>query len=25
VALEHFVDKAFESGAYQSSFPVNRR
>ena len=23
VALEHFVDQAFESGTHQSSFPVN--
>ena len=25
VALEHFVDQAFESGVNQSSFPVNKR
>ena len=25
VALEHLVDQAFESGANQSSFPVNNR
>ena len=25
VALEHFVDQAFEAGVDQSSFPVNNR
>ena len=25
MALEHFVDQAFESGVNQSSFPVNKR